>query len=367
MKKRVLMIGLIGVLLGTSLPGCTKKEPEAPTTQEVITVSINTSLKAPNAMSKAELMALSPAAVKEMVEAYLPNFRAIYSISENYVMNDEDWLALRDLIYNQLYGYDLQFAEEEEAPIDTSNIDWSRPDKILSDDGSYLDPNWIYYAPCREYVENLTDEKFVSYILNLMTYWRKDISAENLRNMDEEALAEVRNMVYDEFCVEWGSVQIPSLKELEEGSDDGADVVNRQIEAGLKTEYENFREKINEDMLIGMGQTDLSEEDQELMRAFLEENKDKPLTDTEAKLFYQGLTGVTEDTTYEEFLDLYLQLLKDQNWTVTDEDGSERAISSTEDAINYMFSNLTISRLLDYQSAQTSEKENSSASENAAE
>ena len=212
MKRNLFVLMAIGVVLTAT--GCGKEEEVVvPDTVEEITVSVTTSLKSPVDMTKEELLALTPAEIKEMVETYLPNYRDIYGIDENTEMTDESWMQLRDLIYYQLYGeiVDTVLAEIKE------DIDFSNPTEIEGDDGSMLDPDWIYYAPTVEYIESLSTYEFAEYMDGLMEYSGMELSPDDsFTKMSDEVLEELRQKTIEEQCVEWGTVDIPTVNELNE-------------------------------------------------------------------------------------------------------------------------------------------------------
>lgn len=335
MKKGIIFAGLLALNIGL-IAGCGKKEPEAPTTKETISVSINTSVKAPNAMSKDELLALSPAAIKEMVETYLPNYRAIYNIPDDKEMTDEDYISLRDLICDQLYGVEMTVENDEHTSnVNTSGIDFSHPDKIVGDDGSYLDPNWIYYAPCEEYVAGLTDDRFKEYLLDLMKYWNKDdITEENLKNLDEDTLDSLRKMVYDDFCVEWGSVYIPTVNELA-NEEETASVMNTAINESLKTAFDRYKQNITEAALLEEGK-EYTEEERNSIRDYVASFKNSSLSDTDAMDIYSEFT-ITAETGYDEFMEMYRGALSSQNWTAKDENGNVKETIENTDIEKYIF------------------------------
>ncbi len=341
MKKRVIT-GLILMLSIGTFSGCGKEEPEIPTTKEVISVSINTSVKAPNAMTKDELLALSPGAIKEMVETYLPNYRAIYEIPDDMEMTDDDYLTLRDLICEQLYGVQSTETESAGAGKDSSNIDFQNYDHILGADGSYLDPDWIYYAPCDEFIEGLTDDRFREYIVDLMAYWNKsNITKEDVDNLDEDGLDELRKMVYDEFCVEWGTVSIPTVDELAES--EAASIINTNIEDGLKASFERYKETVNEGVILGEGEH--TEEEINAAKDFIASIKNESMTDEDARKIYEGF-DITEETTYDEFIEIYKNTLLSENFTIKDENGNDKEIEKA-DVENYFFAEYVVSKYLD--------------------
>ena len=214
MKKRNLFL-IMALTITALCAGCGEKEVEPPT-HEKISISISTTVKQPTAMTKAELASLTAPQIQEMVEAYLPNYRAIYGIEEGHEMTDEDYLELRDKIMVQLYG------EEEVvvADVDVSEIDFKNPSEIVGKDGSYLDPGWIFYAPCKEYIDTLSDKAFISYLEGLMDYWGRDMSGVDLNAISPKDLDLMRVKVIEEFCQPWGSAYIPTVNELaEQGKD----------------------------------------------------------------------------------------------------------------------------------------------------
>lgn len=212
MKKRLVLLALMSTLVFT-LTGCGEEEVVIPDTVEEISVSVNTSVKSPLDMTKEELKTLTPAEIKEMIETYLPDYRAVYGIDADRVMEDNDWMQLRDLIYYQLYGEIIDTPLEEAK----AAIDFSQPDKIVGHDGSYLDPNWIYYAPTKEYFDTLSYYEFAQYMNNLLIYSGYELTeGEDFTKMDDDSLKQIKEKTIEEMAVEWGSVEIPTVNELKE-------------------------------------------------------------------------------------------------------------------------------------------------------
>ncbi len=209
MNKRI-VCALLSVLALCSLAGCGKKEPTY-VQKETITVSINTAAKAPTEYSQEEFEKLTAAEVKEMVETYLPNYRNVYQIEEDRVMTDDDWLNLKDLMYYQLYGV---FLYSEEA-VALSDVDFSKPGEIMGYDGTYLDPNWIYYAPCPEFINQLSDYDFGRYMNGLMAYGNQDMGSNDFTTLEHDDLEILREKVLTELCKPWGSFEIPTVAELD--------------------------------------------------------------------------------------------------------------------------------------------------------
>lgn len=208
MKKKL----VLGLLLGLSVffVGCGQQPVVEPDTEEIIEVSINTTVKSPMDLSKDELINLSAEEIKEMVEIYLPNYRDIYGISEETVMSDEDWMNLRDLMVYQLYGVVVSTYKDYLR----ANIDWSKPFEIVGDDGSYLDPDWIYYAPSREYIAGLSTEEFANYMHDFMAYNGYEEENNSFLDLSEEELENMRLDAYENICKDWGSVEIPTLNQI---------------------------------------------------------------------------------------------------------------------------------------------------------
>lgn len=217
MSKKAVLTALIFMM---ALSGCGKKESTY-VQKETITVSINTAAKAPTEYTQEEFAELTAAEVKEMVETYLPNYRNVYQIEEDRVMTDEDWLNLKDLMYYQLYDTFL-YSEEAEA---LSDVDFSKPGEIMGDDGTYLDPNWIYYAPCPEFINQLSDYDFGRYMNGLMAFGNQDMGENDFTTLEHDDLEILREKVLNELCKPWGSFAIPTVGELdalEEGSSIGS-------------------------------------------------------------------------------------------------------------------------------------------------
>lgn len=222
MKKKLLLLTICSLLLF----GCGKQEPTYVET-EIITVSVNTTTKSPTELTQDQFAALSWMEVKEMVETYLPNYHNVYGIPEDKVMEEADWLNLKDIMYYQLYGTFLDSYSSTLA----AEVDFSDPSKIVGSDGSYLDPNWIYYAPCKEYINGLSSRDFAKYLNGYMAYYGQDMGTNDFQTYADEDLEELRTMILDQVCKSWGSVDIPTVNYLQE--------TYGMSELTLK-DYENF-------------------------------------------------------------------------------------------------------------------------------
>ena len=234
---------LVAIMFTLLFSGCSEKEPTY-VQSEVITVSINTMTKAPTELSAVEFEKLTTPEVKEMIETYLPNYREVYGIDKDREMSEEDWLQLKDLMYYQLYGDFLNSYQEELA----SSIDFSKPFEIMGDDGTYLDPNWIYYAPCSQYIKQLSVYDFGKYMNGLMAYTGQDLGSNDFTTMSEEELEELRTKALNDLCVDWGSVEIPTLGQL----------AKSDVEAAI---IEGASENDVEDVQISEDSVEVSEED----------------------------------------------------------------------------------------------------------
>lgn len=171
------------------LIGCGKEqviEPEEDTYEE-IEVVIETQIKSPTEMTKEELLSLDINQIKEMVEIYLPNYRETYGIDKDKIMQDKDWLELRDYIYYQIYG----------EIISNETLEDKKYESYINTD----DPNWIYYAPTVEFLENMDKEAFIQYMTNLSKYNGVigDVDFTILSDIELEALKNdtIKNLAID--------------------------------------------------------------------------------------------------------------------------------------------------------------------------
>ncbi len=150
MKKRIVSLFLLLTIVVTSFVGfvgCGKEE-EAPVAEtETIEVDIDTSIPNITEMSKAEILSLSAEEIKESVENYLPNYKAIYKIDESHQMTNTDWENLAAIICIQLYG-----SATIESETDSS-----------ADEGVTEEAD-IYSAPTYQDIEPMTLSDFAVYM-----------------------------------------------------------------------------------------------------------------------------------------------------------------------------------------------------------
>ena len=189
MKRKIMLSCVLLITVSSLFTACSfKKEDEEPTeviedSSEKISVTIEND-KSIMEMTREELKALTAEEVKSIVEEQLPNYREIYIIDEDKVMEDADWLQLRDIIILQLFG-------PEEIPdlnIDTSEIPEAE-----------TDPNAIYYAPTKEYLDGLSTEEFAQYLNGMYAYLNNGItdSEVDFSQMDETTLLEQKKALYE--------------------------------------------------------------------------------------------------------------------------------------------------------------------------
>lgn len=192
MKKRLFII-LSVLCIGSVFTGCSFGREEESTETEVIedtTETISVSIDDGNSlmnMTRSELNALTPEQIKDLVETQLPNYREIYAIDEDRVMSDDDWDQLRDIIVLQLFG---PKKIKEKMNVDTSEIPEAKDD-----------PDAIYYAPTKEYLDNLSIQEFAEY-LNGMYAYIEGANASNaidFTTLDEETLLEKKKELYNTF------------------------------------------------------------------------------------------------------------------------------------------------------------------------
>lgn len=192
MKKRLFVI-LSVLCIGSVFTGCSFGREEESTetevaedTTEIISVSIDDGNSLMN-MTRSELNALTPEQIKNLVETQLPNYREIYVIDEDRVMSDDDWDQLRDIIVLQLFGPE---EIEEKMNVDTSEIPEAKDD-----------PNAIYYAPTKEYLDNLSIQEFAEYLNEMYAYIEgaDASSAVDFTTLDEETLLEKKKELYSTF------------------------------------------------------------------------------------------------------------------------------------------------------------------------
>lgn len=180
--KKIALVLLVATLSLSIMTGCGKNEDEViEETETVETFEVTKNSDIPNIaeLSKAEILAMTAEEVKESVEEYLPNYKEIYIIDDDYEMTDDDWLELRDLICIQLYGSALEGV----------------PDEVQEDYSS--DPDSIYYAPTVESIEKMSLSDFAVYMNDLSTYYYGDDFLEtnglDFTTMSDEQLMEQKN------------------------------------------------------------------------------------------------------------------------------------------------------------------------------
>ena len=163
MKKRIVSILLLLTIVCTSLvslAACGKEEPVEEAYEETVEVEVNSDVPNITEMSKAEILSLTPAEIKESVETYLPNYKEIYRINKD--MTDDDWKALASIICVQLYGSatieSTASTEEEVNDIYTTPTYADIEPMTLSDFAVYMNT-----AIDKEYGETYRTENNIDY------------------------------------------------------------------------------------------------------------------------------------------------------------------------------------------------------------
>lgn len=169
MKRKTKYIAMLLICIATifCLVGCNQEEevPVEPTTEEVVEeeITIKDSEEKDvidiTSLTKDEFVALTWEQVRDFTEIYLPNYRTIYGISEERVMEQTDWENLKEIMFWQLFGQTYS--------------EYTRVGNVYSDieiEEETFGADWIYVTPTREYLDSLTKEDFGVYIDNFYAY-----------------------------------------------------------------------------------------------------------------------------------------------------------------------------------------------------
>lgn len=176
-KKRIwLGIGIVSIVailvVCAFISMLSKKKPElepvveekVPVEEEVveeipIVEATNPDVVDITQLSKDEFVALTWEQIRDFTELRLPNYREIYSISDETVMGEEEWLTVKSFQFYQLFGQNMSnYMSVGEVYNDIA----IEKDELGSD--------WIYVCPTEEYINSLTDDEFATYMNNFMNF-----------------------------------------------------------------------------------------------------------------------------------------------------------------------------------------------------
>ena len=129
-------------------------------------------------MSKKDLLALSPAEIKEIIEKQLPDYRKIFIIDEDYEMTDSDWSNIRDIIVIDRYKSLNDQSNSSSNNIDTNLINKEEIEKMSIEEFKQYLPE-LY----KQVFSNImTEEELQAFIDNLNLDKKSDIEIEKIKN-----------------------------------------------------------------------------------------------------------------------------------------------------------------------------------------
>lgn len=160
-----IVVAIVGVLIvfnnkDDKTPEPTpQEETESPTVMEEIDKGGNSDIVDITSLSKDEFVKLTWEQVKDFVENRLPNYREIYGISSDTVMEQDDWEELKKIIFWQL------FDQTYDSYINVGNV---------SNDVEIEENEWgtdiIYAEPTEEYIDGLSTDEFREYMKGFMKF-----------------------------------------------------------------------------------------------------------------------------------------------------------------------------------------------------
>ncbi len=177
--KYIILTGIITL----GLIGCGEKDEVTETLAEdvvnIITVEQSTEEKSVYEIlglpkTKEELFKMNLEDFKAAIEANMPGYRSYFKVPDDYVLDDSDWESFREILSIKFFGDAFHEVENEE-------------DKTLQND-----PDSIYYAPTKEFLDGLTDEEFVVYLSELQTYNYPDSEPVDYSGLTPEQITEVK-------------------------------------------------------------------------------------------------------------------------------------------------------------------------------
>lgn len=124
--------------------------------------------------TKEELFKMNLADFKAAIEINMPGYRTYFKVPDNYVLKDSDWENFREILSIKFFGDAFHEVENEE-------------DKTVQND-----PDSIYYAPTKEYLDRLTDEEFMVYLSELQMYNYPDSEPVDYSGLTPDQIKEVK-------------------------------------------------------------------------------------------------------------------------------------------------------------------------------
>ena len=194
-KKRNKRMGVILMMTSMTLffSGCEKtEEPEIQEVVESIVVEFNDAIPNVLKMSREEINALSLEDFKASIKQYLPKYKEYFRVPADYVVTDKDWENFRYLLCESLFG-----PESEEGDLEVT-----APELFAQQFGGIdteNDPDWIYKAPTKKLLEDMSISEFKDYYIGMYVFLEKN-NYEDSKEFEEkkESFVEAVNGLSEE-------------------------------------------------------------------------------------------------------------------------------------------------------------------------
>ena len=201
------------------LGGCGKKEEAV---QE--TVSINVSQGEDEAfdissLTMEDVYKMTPEQVESTVTKGVSNWREIFSVDEDHEMTRDDWEAMRKLLGYSLWGSDwlVWYRERETEEMEAQKSSIMTVSENLPDD-----PDYIYYAPTKKFLQDMTDDEYADYMEKLLEYYNYDtvdfhqLTHEQLEELKDDQINNVA--VDDDYYMETVGMDSMDVEEVPEST-----------------------------------------------------------------------------------------------------------------------------------------------------
>jgi hypothetical protein len=180
-KKKLLFVSAVMLAMCIGLAGCKKEEPaptptptpsvETPDSTEEIEVADDKEIIDITKLTKEEFVELTWEQVRDFTEAKLPNYREVYGINADTVMEEIDWVNMKKVMFWQLFNQVYE--------------DYIRVGEVYDDipvEDNPFGADIIYVEFSEEYLRSLTLEEFRTWMKGYMVFYKYDITLEDGSN-----------------------------------------------------------------------------------------------------------------------------------------------------------------------------------------
>ena len=197
-KSLILLLSVASCLSVFPLTGCSQKEIED--VVETATIAVEQGEDEAfdiSGLTMEEVYAMTPKQIETTVTKGVKDWRAVFAVSENKVMTEDDWANMKHLLGYSIWGKEwIKWYKEQ---LEKEAEEYRKKTQTLSENLP-SDPNYIYYAPKKSYLANMTDEEYADYMAKLFEYY--EYNPVDFHQLTHEQLQELKDSQIEEMAVD---------------------------------------------------------------------------------------------------------------------------------------------------------------------